>query len=304
MEYTYFFRKLLGFITILIVVLTTSYFVIYNFYKKRFSEIKLHKHNLIIGDSNLRWSLNDSILSSYTNFAHGGETTLFSYTKLKIISKHNKIDTLILGFSPHNYISNEWWNDSGYSTVENRMASFFFNYTLEDHKNMIYEVTRNYFLGLSNIGKTAIQGEYTSEHAYKRFGSYEPVPGKSNKESNKYDNVKKYTEIEYLYLNKIIELCKKQNIHLILLQPPKDTGNPFYKNYNSGLFYERYHKNYNNIDFLNFSKLPVSQNYFWDIMHLNKSGSIYFSQFLAKNKVHKLLHSNFNEKIKSKHEEK
>ena len=75
------------------------------------TNVKISKKNIIIGDSNTRWAMDDNILKSYANYSTGGEMYIFAYRKLAILEKQNKIDTLLLSFNPHNIINNRWWED-------------------------------------------------------------------------------------------------------------------------------------------------------------------------------------------------
>ena len=40
--------------------------------------VKISKKNIIIGDSNTRWSIDDNILKSYANYSTGGEMYIFA----------------------------------------------------------------------------------------------------------------------------------------------------------------------------------------------------------------------------------
>ena len=104
-----FICKILLFITIIVTIILGQF--LYLYYKNHDNVVKINTKNIIIGDSNTRWSMDDKIIKGYSNFSTGGETYLFAETKLNILTKHNKIDTLILSFSPHNIINHMWWND-------------------------------------------------------------------------------------------------------------------------------------------------------------------------------------------------
>lgn len=129
-----FICKILLFITIIVTIILGQF--LYLYYKNHDNVVKINTRNIIIGDSNTRWSMDDKIIKGYSNFSTGGETYLFAETKLNILTKHNKIDTLILSFSPHNIINNMWWND-GETPLDNRMPAFYYDFSFENHLDLL-----------------------------------------------------------------------------------------------------------------------------------------------------------------------
>ncbi|MDO4225628.1 MAG: hypothetical protein Q4C75_07030, partial [Bergeyella zoohelcum] len=133
-------------------ILTSILGVIYSYlYLKEKPKIKLSKKNIIIGDSNTRWSIDDKILSTYANYSTGGETYLFAYTKLKLLSKDNKIDTLLLSFNNHNIINNMWWNDNDGTPLDNRMPAFYQDFSLQEHWDLFSHTPKTYYKSLLKI---------------------------------------------------------------------------------------------------------------------------------------------------------
>lgn len=266
------------------------------------SLVKIPKQNIIIGDSNTRWSISDSILSSYSNYSTGGETYLFAYRKLNILSKNNKIDTLILSFNPHNTINNMWWNDKEGTPIDNRMNAFYLDFSAEEHWDLLKETPRSYLKSLLKIGKYKIENIFhnhqESPNNLERFGSYHPNPENETQcEFIPYEYKKPIvTKIELKYLYKIIKECNDKNIHLILIQPPKNYLRKDYKNYDHKEFYDIYEQNFKEIDFLDFAKLKLPPHAYWDINHTDIVGAEYFSNFLQKQGIKNLLKSEFNRK--------
>ena len=286
----------LKFINILFLILITLYG--YLFLQKK-EKYHLDKKNIIIGDSNTRWGINDSILANYQNYSTGGETYLFALTKLKMLNKDNKIDTLLLSFNPHNIINNAWWDDSKMTPLQNRMPAFYNSFSWQDHLLLMRNMPRNYFSSFFKIGKSGIYKTLSLERESKmfKFGSFIPVPGKnSNDTVFSHKTPAKIIDFEVLYLRKILAECNKKKIKLILIQPPKNNHSNRYPNYDYQDFYNIYQKDFANIDFLDFSKMNVPEVYFWDIYHLNNLGANYFSAFLKNKKISNLLESEYNRK--------
>lgn len=279
-----FIFKILLFITIIVTIILGQF--LYLYYKNHDNVVKINTRNIIIGDSNTRWSMDDKIIKGYSNFSTGGETYLFAETKLNILTKHNKIDTLILSFSPHNIINNMWWNDDELGNpLDYRMSSFFQNFTLENHIDFINNIPRNYINAFTTIGKSKIdnmQSYKKAENHLTRFGSYLPNPENETQHPIKPYKYKKpiITNIETKYLQKIIRLCKEKKIKLILIQPPKNYLRKDYKNYDHKEFYNYYDQHLKDIDFLDFSKLELPPHAYWDMNHVDIVGAEYFSNFI------------------------
>lgn len=289
----------------------------YLYFSKQNTIVRLVNKNIIIGDSNTKWSMNDKTISGYSNFSTGGELYLFAYNKLKIFDQHNKIDTLLLSFSPHNIINNMWWNDDEGTPLDNRMGGFYDTFSLENHLDLLINTPKSYIGSLSNIGAPIIRNLFNISSFWSspskktnstnniiiaeeniKYGSYLPNPQNETQFKPEYWNYKKlsFAKIELKYLHKIIDECKKKKIYLILIQPPKNYLRKDYKNYDFKEFYDYYDKNLNLIDFLDFSKLRLPKHAYWNIMHVDIVGAEYFSNFINKNKIKNLLHSKYNRK--------
>lgn len=295
-----FVTRTLLFLSMIILIISAFYVFLWSTEKQE--TIKISKQNIVIGDSNTRWSVNDSILSNYANYSTGGETYLFAYTKLRLLDKDNKIDTILLSFNPHNTVNNMWWDDSTGSSIDNRMPMFFTDFTAEEHWDMFKEIPKNYLKSLMKIGKSQINPLFVIQNKPEdnmfRFGSYQPE--KQNETMFKavpYEYKKpQKTEIELKYLDKIVAECKRKNIHLILLQTPKNYLRKDYKNYNHQLFYDIYYSKYHDVDFLDFSKLELPKHAYWDVSHVDIIGAEYFSNFLKNQGVKNLLETQYNRK--------
>lgn len=293
--------KSLLFISIIIgihlILITHSYYMI----KKQ--SIKIDTNNIIIGDSNTRNGINDKVYQDFKNFSQGGESYVFAYTKLNLILKENKIDTLILAHAPHNIINNKWINGNEIGNLKYRMTSYFPYYSSEIHKELILGNPISYITSWKNIWKTWNELLFSKSKItdIEFLGSYmrnTKVQNESNYTSYEYENPK-YTYIEIKYLNKIIKLCNKNNIKLIFLATPKNFKRKDFDFYDKPEFYKYYKKHYHNIDFLNFQRLPMPKDSYADISHLSGIGSDYFSDFLAKHKIKDLLKNpKFNERLK------
>lgn len=292
--------SLFGFISISI--LSLCYWYWFNEPKQT---IKISKKNIIVGDSNTRWSINDSIVRSYANYSTGGEVYIFAYRKLKLLNENNKIDTLLLSFGPHNIINNIWWEDSIKTPLNNRMPGFYKDFSGEEHLDFFKMTPKNYISSLLKTGHYKIihsikniklGGGYSRSPDMQRFGSYLPSTINETQHTPNFFEYKKphITNIEIKYLNKIIEECKNTNTHLILIQPPKNYLSKDYDNYMHKEFYDYYYKYFSSIDFLDFKELKLPLHAYYDVMHVDIVGAEYFSNFLSKKGIKNLLKSKYN----------
>ncbi|WOC52448.1 hypothetical protein BPO_1801 [Bergeyella porcorum] len=300
-----FIYKILSFSICLLICLVGIYSY---WFSQPETSVKIPTQNIIIGDSNTRWSMSDKILSSYSNYSTGGETYLFAYRKLCILSKNNKIDTLLLSFNPHNTINNMWWNDKDGTPIDNRMPAFYSDFSQEEHLDLLQETPMSYLKSILKIGKSKVETLFsvlkTSSNTADdmvRFGSYHPNPENETQHEFKPYQYQKpiVTEVELKYLKKIIKECQNKNIHLILIQPPKNYLRKDYKNYDHEAFYDTYYQHFSNVDFLDFSKLQLPPHAYWDINHTDIVGAEYFSSFIQKQGIRNLLDSKFNLKHKT-----
>lgn len=284
--------------------MASLFLVLIIFYAALFIQKKetyhLTKKNIIIGDSNTRWSINDSILSNYQNYSTGGETYLFAFTKLKMLDKDNKIDTLLLSFSPHNLINNQWWDDQKMTPLQNRMPYFFNFFSAEDHWILFNKTPRNYLISLKKTGKPGIEKllSLNREDKMFKFGSFSPVKNRNaNDTIFSHKIAARINTIELSYLKKIQEECERKKIKLILIQTPKNYHSKRYHFYDFEEFYTLYKRELKNVDFLDFSKMDIPEDHFWDIYHLNNIGAQEFSSFLKNKKIKNLLSSLYNQKF-------
>lgn len=268
-------------------------------------KIIIPKGNVVIGDSNTRNSVNDSIFANFSNYSVGGESYLFANAKLNVLAKNNKIDTLILAFSPHNIINNGWMTfDKGNSPIRYRMPEYYYDFSVQDHLTMLKTIPFSYLKSVKFIGKNEIESIFHPSHnPLRKLGFFTPVKPDSKKnpknekgseEVAKLFKNPKITELEISYLDKIVQTCGEKNIKLILMCTPKNFRNKDYALYNTKIFSDFYYSHYNTIDFLNFSEFPLPESDFADISHVNEDGANKFSHFLKKEGIKKLLNSSYN----------
>lgn len=236
---------------------------------------------LIVGDSHLQNGVNDQILRNSYNISASGESYLYSYIKLKAITRKNEnIQTVLLGYSSHNLssqIDENWiFNDN---SIFNKVGSY---YPLFD-KNDIFQILRLFsssqiLEALNGILYRSIYSfEYqilTQDHPF--IGGYTPNNKILKEGEIKYQIENKNTEskisdLQTIYLDKIKEYCDENNLRLILLNTPT-LGN-------SKIEKIDFHKK-EGITYIDWSDMNLESEYFADSNHLNPKGANFISEKL------------------------
>lgn len=259
-------------------------------------KIMFPKVNIVVmGDSNARNAINDSILKKSINISQGGESYLFVYVKLKkILNDGNKIDTLLLTFAPHNIVNNNRIKKEG--ALKYRMSGFYKEIGWREHIQLFKMQPKNYIKSWMPVGGNILNSLLNSDADKKNphvYGRYSPVFTKNPDHDINTTENPELTSVEIEYLDKVIDLAKKNNIHLILLCTPKNYSKLNYEKYRE-VFYNYYNKNLHTIDFLDFTDLYHNEDYFADTWHLMSIGADKFSIYLNEQRLKKLLRSSYN----------
>lgn len=267
-------------------------------------DIPVSKKILILGDSNSECAINDSIYDSSINLSASSDSYFYSYLKLNKIIESNKIHTLILSFSPQNIFDNGWLlNDSH---IYSRFRVY---YPLMNENDLMFLVKNNPIASLKAtfaipkqsilntarnlLNKPFHYGQFNLLNRNILFEVQEKLKKGEKLPFFQIPETLRTSDNEIKYLNKIINLCNRENIKLILMNMPKRRELLEYSKYGIKDFNNFYDLNYSNIEYLDFSELKMPDNFYGDFVHLNIKGSTYFSQ---------LLNSKGLENVKSKYE--
>jgi hypothetical protein len=177
---------------------------------------------LIAGDSHPQMAIDPSRMISAINIAKTAEPYVLTYWKLKYIFKHHKPKILILGFAHHNISA---FNDMKFWNKKWSHEMFRRSYIINEF-NSIDDMR----LDRMEFYKVFIKEMclYPHNDHFKFIGGY------SNSNRSDLSDIKsaiirhyyyKNTELnisetEITYLNRIVSLCKKHGINLILVGTP------------------------------------------------------------------------------------
>ena len=82
-------------------------------------------------------------------------------------------------------------------------------------------------------------------------------------------------QVNYLYLNKIIEICRAHKVHLFFIETP--TWHPEFF-YDQEYYYDVIKTRFNDVEFVDYSRLPIPIDEFYDAHHLNEKGARHFTK--------------------------
>ena len=258
------------------------------------SDFKLNKNieHVIVGHSHSECAFNDEYIPHFKNLSSSGESYFYTLQKVKqLVSDNEKIKTVFIEFSNDQIDTSEYqywtFGEMYMSKYYNMYSSFMdfedkyyllstnFDVFLNCHslslKNKIDRIVSNKFKYIENIG-----GYYQLNKVLEDTLSHNILTASSSLNKNRiaYDNV--------TYLKKIIRFCKEKKLQVYLIRSPlhhKFRGYSFEKDYQYVLLSE-----FENVEFLDFSKYPLPQSFFSDYKHLNHKGankfSIWFNELL------------------------
>lgn len=290
---------------IALVILISSSLLLLNYYiidSNKFS-IDSNKEILILGDSNSKYAVNDSIFNKTFNFSGPADSYYYSYLKLsKVIETNTQINTVLLSFSPHNIIDNGWlFNEDDMIT---RFPKYYplmdfsdFSFLLKKRSLVLFASINRVF---RNIPRTVLS-KIDGSRIMSNYGGHEFVTGNNLKlalsKLNKGEDIPHFnlpnafniSLQEMFYLKKIATLCKDSNLKLILMNPPKRKELIMHERYFVTEFNDFYDRELNSIPFLDFSNFVLPDECYDDLVHLNYKGAKIFSTLLGENKLDSLL---------------
>lgn len=277
-----FLKQLLVFlIPIFILILSIVYLQLFSINQVRNFKIPSNINKLIIGDSHTKLAVDDSILTNSLNISQDSESYIFSYYNLKeLIKKNKQIDTILLSCSFHNFA--KYYDISTYHS--DVVGKYFFilpfsvqiefmkksNNPMAVLKDSYINFWNNYF----SETKSFIGLYYKVKRSYKISDYY------VNKRVNRqYGDVYEYlySTINEKYLNKIGELCLKNNVKLVLIKTPLHKK---YKSKLPGYIINHYYSIINNFDLIEYNIKLDDTDFMPDGDHLSRSGAIKYSNYL------------------------
>jgi hypothetical protein len=237
-----------------------------------------------IGDSHIQKGIDDKLVPNSKNHGLSAEQYLHSYYKIKLLLRNKQqLKKIYLGFSYHNLSS---YSDE--FTIGEKTAfvgsKYFFLLPKKEQFNMLKSVEENRNTLLKNLVKELVNTNLKKTKNLEFIGLYQNKFKNSTadlKSINKRicqhfykDNkIISFSKKNIYYLKKIIEICKKNNVEIEMINSPL---HPIYKSkipkeYIN--FYTDFCKE-NKLKVLDFSDMKLSEDcYIFDGDHVSLKGS-------------------------------
>jgi hypothetical protein len=261
--------------------------------------LKNNINSIVLGDSHIQNAIDDSKIFQFQNLSQFSEAPIYTYYKLEaILEQKTGIKKVYLGFSYHTLSS--YFDDYTYGKFSKNIASKYFfilpyniQWELIKRNPFTFKelLINSYSYGLKafyiKVNELPFVGKYANEfkNTHSNIASMDKRIHQQFYENGK---VRSYSELNILYLDKIIELCKSKGIDLFLLNAPLDD---YYYSHIPSEFKEKYvqlikERNLVVIDFktCNFN----DDSFIPDGDHLSSEGTLiasdYLKQFVENNK--------------------
>ena len=237
---------------------------------------------IVLGHSHSECAFNDSIITNFRNLSKAGEAYFYTYLKAKMIFEQNpKISTAFIEFSNNNIdkvMDKVIWGEK-YMPHKFTQFSPFMN--IEEKILLLRKNYKSFSNAFSISLKNRIGQIFNREFDYTyQIGGYLHLvsnynPDGIDKKRREPNQNSKISESNINYLLKIIELCNKHLIRVVLVRSPLHEK---YSGYQNESTYQLILENQlKGIEFLDFSKFPLRNSEYGDLEHLNYKGAKIFS---------------------------
>ncbi|WP_452231445.1 hypothetical protein [Lacinutrix sp. MEBiC02595] len=275
---------------ILVGISILSVSILLNIYLNKKAHFSLDKNitSVVFGHSQPQTAFNDSLIANFKNIAEPGEPYLFTYIKAKQILKNNpQIKKVFIEYSNVDISlvkDNDIWSDKH---INLRYPIFSELMDWQERNLLFHKNPKAVIQVLSKTLKRQFSRIVKNNYNYlPAMGGYNHLD-ESKLDSILKGNIKKnnanyYLPSKYnlLYLDKILSLCKDKHLAVYLIKSPMYTDSYYLDNDN--LLYKIKNEKYSDIEFLDFTKFPLSNKEFRDLNHLNHKGAKKFSLWFNK----------------------
>lgn len=259
---------------------------------------------IILGHSHPECAYNDSLIQNFQNLAKSSESYYYNFFKLKKVLEQNKeIECVFIEYT-NNQIKlemNNWiWDNKHISNLYPKYSSFM---TFKDQYILFKNNPKGFLNAFSSSSRLKLSIVLSGNYDYtNKIGGYnylernktdsllkKIIAQKKTNSNSKLFQAKDISELNLVYLEKMISLVKKFNKKVILIRTP------LHKNYNgfdNEFIYKKIlNDRFRDIQYMDLSNFKVENSEFGDLAHLNHYGankfSIYFDILLEKGVIHK-----------------
>lgn len=237
---------------------------------------------LVLGNSHAEAAINDTLIAGMVNFSKKAEPYFYTLLKANEIVKNNSNLKEVFIHFRYNDITHErdaWFDQS------NLYANYSYTMTSEERK-LLFDLNPVGFFQIHLIRSIPRQvkvvlGMVLNKES-REFGGHKVWPSRENTDFEL--PALNIHPINYIHLNHLletIEIFKRKGIKVHLFQTPFFPG--LEDNISDDYFSTYILSEYPEIKYLKFQEFSTEPNLFSDIHHLNKIGSVKFTEYFRNN---------------------
>lgn len=224
---------------------------------------------VFLGDSHVRYAVNDALLSSSINLGNSSESVYFSYHKLKLLLKSNpSIKTVYLGFSYHNI--SEYYDEYIYGQYAPSVASnYFYILSFAEQMQQIkwnFKRLPSFLVATMKSGVKIWRNENTFEGGFNNphtstEANMATMDERLNSQYYTYDTLSSFSTLNLRYFDNIVALCSDLGVELVIVNTPMHL---YYKSKIPQKFIDKYNSiiNANNLRTIDLTLLELSNTSF------------------------------------------
>jgi hypothetical protein len=249
--------------------------------------IPKNKTIVFIGDSHTECSINDKIFTQSFNISQSGAAYMYAYVKLKkFLAVNDTIEKVALSF--HGRSIGKSLDD--WTIGEEKMQTFVPTYIslLSINEINVLIKNRGFFSAIYKALKQSDEViiKYIKNHYFTyndlSLGGYlwldrDKLQADIEMRNTNSVNPLDYSAYQLEFLLKIVELCERYNVELILFNSPTFKSEQ-YGNLDELSNY--YNKHLKGIKYIDYSNFDLPEYGYGDIEHLNYKGAEIFSKYL------------------------
>lgn len=292
-------NKLLLFVLLVVVInslLTILYYQVYAIKKpyfkteKKYQKQKSKVTTLVLGHSRAVFGIDVQQIDGAFNYATYGENNIYTYYKFKKLLKDpsNKIKRIIIPVGRSTFFSN--------SRPDMADHSYWSKYLDYIELGKVYDNQAAYFsiyLQAKTIPYAHFIKSELNKKSKKKKQNFKELKTSQEKLfyakksiNHNFSERNYYDDVSYLYLNKLLELCKENEVEVVAIKFP--VTRYYYEVFNQKMIQYKF----NEVKFLNLFKtykidiwneeqyFKNDDTMFKDVHHLNKRGRENFTKYL------------------------
>jgi hypothetical protein len=267
----------------IVMLLTILISIIYWINKPKYYRISDKYTSIIMGHSHPECALNDSLLNGFKNYAESGEAYIYTYYKLrKILEVNPEVKNIFIEFTNDqiDIEMNKWVFDDKF--ISEKFSKYYPIISMGAYLSFLEKNPASTLNAL--VTGTIENSKFLSKDessTFMKWGGYRylrisKVDSIIKKLSISTLNNQRLSEINISYLKKIIQLCNEKNKNIYLIRSP--IHKKYFELVNEKQFQQTLEKNFSATPFLDFGSVPLKNEEFLDLEHLNSYGAQKFSK--------------------------